>query len=171
MKTLRLILGDQLSKSISSLKDYNPDTDIILMCEVWNEATYVKHHKKKIAFLFSAMRYFAEILKNKGFNVEYTTLDNLDNSGSFNGEVKRMLSKYNVDRMVVTHPGEYRVLDDIKRLENELNIVIEIREDNRFLCSPDDFASWASDRKQLRMEYFYREMRKKYDILMGALVS
>ena len=166
MSNLRLILGDQLSDSISSLKDYNPDIDIILMCEVWNEATYVKHHKKKIAFLCSAMRHFAEALKNQGFNVEYTTLDNPDNSGSFNGEVKRMLSKYKVDRIVVTHPGEYRVLDDIKSLENELNIVIEIREDNRFLCSPDEFAYWASDRKQLRMEYLYREMRKKYDILM-----
>jgi len=168
MSSIRLILGDQLSESISSLKDYNSDTDIILMCEVWNEATYVKHHKKKIALIFSAMRHFAGMLKKQGFNVEYTTLDNLDNTGSFNGEVKRMLSKYNVDRIIVTYPAEYRVLQDIRSLEDELNIVMEIREDDRFLCSPDEFASWASDRKQLRMEYFYREMRKKYDILMEA---
>ena len=52
MKTLRIILGDQLSQSISSLHCYHPDTDLILMCEVWKEATYVKHHKKKIAFLY-----------------------------------------------------------------------------------------------------------------------
>ena len=105
-------------------------------------------------------------LKKQGFNVEYTKFDNFDDTGSFNAEVTRMLSKYNVDRIIVTHPGEYRVLDDIRGLENELNIVIEIREDDRFLCSPDEFASWALDRKQPRMEYFYREMRKKYDILM-----
>lgn len=168
MSNIRLILGDQLSESISSLQDYNPDTDIILMCEVWNEATYVKHHKKKIAFLFSAMRHFAQMFKKQGFNVEYTTLDNPDNTGSFNGEVKRMLSKYNFDRIIVTHPSEYRVLEDIRSLEGELNIPVEIRADDRFLCSPDEFASWASDRKQLRMEYFYRELRKKYDILMEA---
>lgn len=104
MSSIRLILWDQLSESISSLKGYNPGTDIILMCEVWNEATYVKHHKKKIAFLFSAMRHFSVVLKKQGCNVEYTTLDDPDNTGSFNGEVKRMLSKYNVDRIVVTHP-------------------------------------------------------------------
>lgn len=166
MKTLRLILGDHLSQSISSLKGYNPDTDIILMCEVWNEATYVKHHKKKIAFLFSAMRHFAEGLKKQNFNVEYTALDDPENSGSFGGEVKRMLFEYSVDRIVVTHPGEYRVLEELQSLEDELNIPVEIREDDRFLCTPSEFASWVKDRKQLRMEYFYREMRKKYSVLM-----
>tara|TARA_R110002126_G_scaffold187410_2_gene336101 strand:+ start:22375 stop:22596 length:222 start_codon:yes stop_codon:yes gene_type:complete len=73
MSTLRLILGDQLSESISSLRGYELETNIILMCEVWDEATYVKHHKKKIAFLFSAMRHFADLLQNKGQNVKYTT--------------------------------------------------------------------------------------------------
>ncbi|MCH2038053.1 MAG: cryptochrome/photolyase family protein, partial [Rickettsiales bacterium] len=133
MKTLRLILGDQLSQSISSLKGYNADTDIILMCEVWDEATYVKHHKKKIAFLFSAMRHFAEALKNKGFNVEYTTLDHPENTGSFSGEIKRMLATYQVDRIIVTQPGEYRVLAELQGLEDELSIAIEIRDDDRFL--------------------------------------
>jgi deoxyribodipyrimidine photolyase-related protein len=168
MGSIRIILGDQLSESISSLKGYNPDTDIILMCEVWDEATYVKHHKKKIAFIFSAMRHFADLLKKQSCNVEYITLDNPDNTGSFNGEVKRIFSKYSFDRVVVTHPGEYRVLEQIRNLEDELKIPVEIREDDRFLCSPDTFASWASGRKQLRMEHFYREMRKKYNILMDG---
>ena len=168
MSSIRLILGDQLSESISSLKGYNPETDIILMCEVWNEATYVKHHKKKIAFLFSAMRHFAEMLIKQGCKVEYTKLDNPDNAGSFKDEVKRIIKKHALDRIIATHPGEYRVIEDIRSLEDELNIPVETREDGRFLCSPDEFASWASDRKQIRMEYFYREMRKKYDILMEA---
>ena len=168
MKTLQLILGDQLSESISSLQDYKSDTDIIFMCEVWNEATHFKHHKKKIAFIFSAMRHFASALRNKGFNVEYTALDDPDNTGSLSGEVKRMLSKYSVDRIVVSHPCDYCVLEELRSLENELNIVIEIREDDRFLCCPSEFASWAKDRKQLRMEYFYREMRKTYAILMDG---
>jgi deoxyribodipyrimidine photolyase-related protein len=166
MKTLRLILGDQLSESISSLKGYNKATDIILMCELWNEATYVKHHKKKIAFIFSAMRHFAEMLNEKGYKVEYTPLDDPHNTGIFSKEVKRMLSKYSFDRIIVTHPGEYRLLTDMRSLGDELNIPVEIRDDDRFLCSPNEFADWAANKKQLRMEYFYREMRKKYNILM-----
>jgi deoxyribodipyrimidine photolyase-related protein len=166
MSSIRLILGDQLSETVSSLKDYNPDTDVILICEVWDEVTYVKHHKKKIAFLFSAMRHFAEVLIHEGYIVEYTKLNDPDNAGSFKGEAKRILQKYALDRIIVTHPGEYRVLEEIRSLEDEFSIPVEIREDDRFLCKPDEFASWAKDRKQLRLEYFYREMRKKYNILM-----
>ena len=91
MSSIRLILGDQLSESISSLKDCNLNTDIILICEVLEEATYVKHHKKKIVFLFSAMRHFAKELKNKGFNIEYTSLNDQDNTNSFKGEIKEHL--------------------------------------------------------------------------------
>ena len=166
MKILRLILGDQLSHSISSLQDCDPAQDIVLMCEVWDEATYVKHHKKKIAFLFSAMRHFAEELTQAGYTVEYTKLDDPNNAGSFREEVVRALKRHDVGRIVVTHPGEYRVLTDIKQWEAELGVAVEVRPDDRFLYTPEKFSDWAKGRKQLRMEYFYREMRQQYDILM-----
>lgn len=165
-KTLRLILGDQLTHDISALNGADPSHDIILMCEVWDEATYVKHHKKKIAFLFSAMRHFAQELKEKGYNVIYTKLDDDDNSGSFKGEVKRAINNNNIGQIITTFPGEYRVWKDMQSWDDEFNVDVEIRDDDRFLCTPDEFKEWAQDRKQLRMEYFYREMRKKYSILI-----
>lgn len=166
MKTLRLILGDQLSLKISSLQDSNKSDDLILMCEVWNEATYVKHHKKKIAFLFSAMRHFAQQLKKNGYCVVYTKLDDQQNSGSFKNEVARIIKQHSIKRIVVTYPGEYRVLKDMQSWASEFSVCVEIKPDNRFLCTLDEFESWSQNRKQLRMEYFYREMRKKYSILM-----
>ena len=165
-KALRLILGDQLSHDISSLEDATPQTDIILMCEVRTEATYVKHHKKKIAFIFSAMRHFAQELENKGYEVCYTKYDDKDNQGSFLGEVKKAVDAYNVEKVITTFPGEYRVWEDMMSWSDHLECNIEIRDDDRFLCTPDDFKEWAQDRKQLRMEFFYREMRKKYNILL-----
>ncbi len=166
MKALRLLLGDQLSESVSSLKGYRPQTDIILMCEVRDEATYVQHHKKKIAFLFSAMRHFAQELRHKGYRIHYTKLDDPKNTGSFKGEVARLLHYHACERIIVTHPGEYRVLADIKSWQSELGLPVEILPDDRFLCSPETFADWAEDRAQLRMEYFYRKMRTTYNILM-----
>ena len=168
MSTLRLILGDQLSREISSLEGCDPSKDIILMCEIWNEATYVKHHKKKIAFLFSAMRHFAEELKASGYRVEYTKLNDKDNTGFFKTEVERTLKKYKFDHIVVTHPGEYRVLQDIESWEAGFGIPVKIKLDNRFLCTTEEFSTWAKDRKQLRLEYFYREIRKKNSILMDG---
>ena len=66
MKTLRLILGDQLSFNLPTLRDIDPVKDIVLMAEVMAEVTYVKHHKRKIVFLFSAMRHFAQALEDEG---------------------------------------------------------------------------------------------------------
>ncbi len=166
--SLRLILGDQLSQDISSLKDCDKDRDIILMAEVWDEATYVRHHKKKIAFLFSAMRHFAAELEDKGYEVHYAKLDDEDNAGSFAGEVERAVRKREPEKIIVTHPGEYRVLKDMQGWEKRFGVPVEIRDDDRFLSSPDDFKDWAEGRKSLRMEYFYREMRKRYGILMDG---
>lgn len=168
MTVLRLILGDQLSHSMSSLKDSDPKSDVILMCEVWEEATYVKHHKKKIAFLFSAMRHFATELREKGYNVRYVKLDDTDNAGSFKGEVERAIKDVSPDEIVVTHPGEYRVLEDMKRWQDAFGLPVHILPDDRFLSTPEAFAHWAEGRKSLRMEYFYREMRKEYDVLMDG---
>lgn len=166
MRTLRLILGDQLSHNISSLDNTDKSNDIILMCEVMNEATYVRHHKKKIVFLFSAMRHFAQELRESGYSLIYTKLDDEFNKGSFSDEVGRIIKEYKIDHIVITHPGEYRVLEEIKTWADKYNITSDIRSDTRFLCSERFFSSWASQYKQLRMEYFYREMRRQYAVLM-----
>ncbi|WP_341861691.1 cryptochrome/photolyase family protein [Gymnodinialimonas sp. 57CJ19] len=164
---LRLILGDQLSLSISSLSDVSKD-DLILMCELRQEATYVKHHKKKIAFVFSAMRHFARDLRAQGFNVRYVAYDDPDNSGSFLGEVETALDLHGCDEVVLTKPGEHRLLTAFQDWPDALSVPVALREDDRFLCTTEDFAQWADGRKQLRMEYFYREMRRKYAILMDV---
>jgi deoxyribodipyrimidine photolyase-related protein len=164
--TLRLILGDQLSHTLASLKDANPATDTLMLVEVREEATYVKHHPKKIAFLFSAMRHFAQELQAKGFTVRYTQYDDPDNAGSFWGEVARACQALKPDRVVVVHPGEYRVWADMQQWEAKLGLPVEILPDDRFLCDLPEFNTWAHGKKQLRMEFFYREMRRKTGLLM-----
>ncbi len=165
MTTLRLVLGDQLSVSLSSLQGMAAG-DVVLMCEVMEEATYVPHHPKKIAFLFSAMRHFAAELKASGCKVRYVTLDDPANTGSFAGEVQRAIKDTGAQRLVVTEPGEYRLLETFKAWQDDGQIKVDILGDTRFLCDIAEFKAWAAPRKQLRMEYFYREMRKKHGILM-----
>lgn len=165
MTTLCLILGDQLSISISSLQNLAKN-DIILMCEIMEEATYVRHHPKKIAFLFSAMRHFAQALEVKGYKVRYVKLDAPGNTGCFTGEVARVLQEIHVTRIVVTEPGEYRLLKVFEGWNKDLGVLVDIRPDTRFLCSIAEFKAWAGQRRQLRMEYFYREMRKKHNFLL-----
>jgi len=168
MKTLRVILWDQLSESISSLEDHNPNQDIILMCETHEDCTYVKHHKKKLVFILSAMRHFAQTLVKKGYYLIYVKLDQQENSGSLTGEIDRIRALHRINKIVITSPGEYRVLHNLELFAKTLSIPLIIREDLRFLASSQEFSDWAGNRKMLRMEFFYREMRKKYHILMNG---
>lgn len=163
MAVLRLILGDQLSASLSSLRDY-ASGDVVIMAEVMEEAQYVPHHPKKIAFLFSAMRHFAEDLTRMGMDVRYIRLDDADNPGNLDDVVTLIRQQTGLGALVVTEPGEWRMLEKFRRWQQLFPV--EIRDDDRFLCSLDAFRRWAGSRKQLRMEFFYREMRKKHGLLI-----
>ena len=166
IRNLVLVLGDQLTPTLASLAACDPARDLILMCEVAEEATYVRHHKKKIILLFSAMRHFAEELRRLGWQVAYTQLDDRGNAGSFSGEVARAIAALKPERIVVTEPGEWRVLEAIRSWPAKFQLPVEILTDARFISSIAGFAAWADGRKQLRMEYFYRDMRRKTGLLM-----
>ncbi len=136
------------------------------MVEVREEATYVRHHKQKIVLVLAAMRHFAAALRAEGLRVDYVALDDAGNAGSFTGELRRALKRHNPDRIVVTEPGEWRVWEMMQSWSGELGLPVEIREDDRYICSRPEFAAWAKGRRTLRMEFFYREMRRKTGWLM-----
>ncbi|HYQ93046.1 MAG TPA: cryptochrome/photolyase family protein [Candidatus Competibacteraceae bacterium] len=166
MTTLRFVLGDQLSRDVSALQDLDRARDIVLMVEVQDEATYVRHHQQKLVLVLAAMRHFAASLRAEGIHVDYVRLDDEANSGSFTGELKRALSRHPVDRVVVTEPGEWRVWEMMQTWGPDCDKSVEIREDDRFLCSRTAFAHWAVGRKSLRLEFFYRQLRRQTGWLM-----
>ncbi|RUT28578.1 cryptochrome/photolyase family protein [Arsenicitalea aurantiaca] len=166
-RTLRFILGDQLSRSISSLDGLDKDADVVLIAEVMEEALYVRHHKRKIAFLFSAMRHFAEALRAEGVTVDYRRLDEEDGARDFTTALSDAIARHQPEQVIVTEPGEYRVLAMMRDWAETMPVPVLIREDSRFICPPDIFARWAERQKSgLTMEYFYREMRRRTGLLM-----
>tara|TARA_R110000787_G_scaffold274979_2_gene383360 strand:+ start:834 stop:2369 length:1536 start_codon:yes stop_codon:yes gene_type:complete len=164
--TIRLIFGDQLSHTLATLNDIDPARDIVLMAEVMDECTYVPHHPKKIALILSAMRHFAAALRDKGVEVRYVTLDDDANTGTLEGEVARAVKDLGATRVVVTEPGEWRLFDAMQSWADTLGISVDIRADDRFIVSKERFAAWADGRKLMRMEDFYREVRKSTGLLM-----
>lgn len=168
MTTLRLVIGDQLSPGISSLCDINKEEDVVLMAEVMAECTYVKHHKKKIAFVLSAMRHFAQELEADGIQVDYVKLTDKGNTGTLKGEAERAVKRYKADSLIITKPGEYRLMEDMESWSQDLGVSVELRDDDRFIATLAEFNDWADNRKELRMEYFYREMRRKTGFLMTS---
>lgn len=163
---LVLILGDQLSPAISSLADRTPDDTVVLMAEVADETTYVRHHKAKIVLVLSAMRHFAAELGQAGWTVDYVRLEDEGNTGSLTGEVARAIARHDARGVQVTEPGEYRLRQAMEQWREDLPVRLRILPDTRFVCPLPDFYEWAAARRELRMEYFYRDMRRKTGLLM-----
>lgn len=161
-RRLGVLLGDQLSFDLSLFDALDPAQDALLLAEVMDEATYVAHHPQKIVLIFSAMRHFAQALEERGWRVIYVRLDDADNSGSLPGELLRWAERLGVEQVHLTECGEWRLQEAL----NQCGRPLVWHEDRRFFCSRQRFAAWASGRRQLRMENFYRDMRKRTGLLM-----
>ena len=159
---LVLVLGDQLTETLSALAQADKARDTVVMAEVADEAAYVRHHPKKIALIFAAMRKFAHALEQGGWTVAYTQLDDTDNAGSIVGELLRRAAQTGASEVLATEPGEWRLIDKLKYAPLKVHLL----PDDRFLATHAEFEAWAEGRKALRMEYFYREMRRKTGLLM-----
>ncbi|WP_374301186.1 cryptochrome/photolyase family protein [Paracoccus sp. (in: a-proteobacteria)] len=161
MFRLILVLGDQLSRDIAALREARPG-DVVVMAEVMDEASYVRHHPKKIAFIFAAMRKFAAELQRDGFHVAYARLDDSDNTQSIPGELMRRAAQFGARDIIATEPGEWRLINALSHLP----VPVRQLSDDRFFASHRDFAAWAKGRGELRMEWFYRDMRRRTGLLM-----
>lgn len=168
MTTLVPILGDQLSHNLASLRAVTPASAVVLMMEVAEEATYVPHHPQKIALFFSAMRHFAEELRNAGWTVDYVTLDDPANTGDFAGEVERAAARHGASSIVTVAGGEWRVVESQRSWAERARLPLTILDDDRFLCTIEQFAGWAKGRKRMIMEDFYRIMRRQTGLLMDG---
>lgn len=165
-RNLVLVLGDQLDAGSAALDGFDPTRDAVWMAEVAEESTHVWTHKARIALFLAAMRHHSDALRARGFTVHYTQLTDRGNTGTFAGELARAAKKLRPERLVVLETGEHRVRTGLEAAARELDLPLEVRADRHFLCTTDEFRAHANGRKQLRMEFFYREMRKRTGILM-----
>jgi deoxyribodipyrimidine photolyase-related protein len=168
LRNLVLILGDQLDRGAAALDGFDRRADAVLMMEVLEEATYVPQHKIRLALFFSAMRHFRDALRAEGLTVHYVALEDPDNRGNFADEIARWVGKTRPERIILTKPGDYRVEQAIKTTARALGNRLEIRADHHFLCDLEAFDAFAAGRAGLRLETFYRHMRRRHDLLMAG---
>lgn len=161
-KSLVLILGDQLDLNGAALRSFDLKTDEIVMIESIPEAQYVWSHKAKIALFLSAMRHFAIQLKELNYPLTYIQSSPL----SIVETLKEKIIQEQITNLICVEPGEWRLKQQIEELARELSITLEMREDDHFYCSHQEFIAWSAGKKELRLEYFYRLMRKTHNILV-----
>jgi deoxyribodipyrimidine photolyase-related protein len=168
VRHLVLVLGDQLDLQSSALEGFDATQDVVWMAEVAEESTHVWSAKQRIAVFLSAMRHFAQSLREQGLPVDYTRLEAPDNAGTLALELGKAITLLQPTAMVMSAPGDWRVLQSLRAVAKAHALALDLRDDTHFFSTVREFASYAEGKKQVRLEYWYRELRRKHDILMDG---
>jgi deoxyribodipyrimidine photolyase-related protein len=166
LRTLIVVLGDQLDPEAAAFDGFDAARDAVWMAEVAEESTHVWSSKPRTAMFLAAMRHFALALHAAGRPLHYTRLDAPGNRGSLGAQLQSDIERLRPAQLVMTAPGDWRVLQAIKAVADANGLPLDVREDRHFFTSIREFAAHAKGRKSLRMEYFYREQRKRHGVLM-----
>jgi len=166
MRNLVVVLGDQLNLDAAAFDGFDAARDAVWMAEVAEESTHVWSSKQRIALFLAAMRHFGAALQKAGRRTVYRRLDEQDNRGSLAAELRAAIEDFRPASIVLTHPGDWRVLQSIRNTAAEAGVHLDLREDRYFFTTPATFAAYAKGRKALRLEFFYRELRQRHRILM-----
>lgn len=165
MKKLRLILGDQLNSEHSW---YENQDENVLYClfEMRQETDYVKHHIQKIAGFFASMRNFAEALKSHNHKVVYYQLNDEKNTQSLVDNLSNLFKENKIEKFEYQAPDEYRLDNQLKQFCENLEIETEVFSTEHFYTQREDLKTFFKGKKTFLMETFYRNMRKKHQILV-----
>ncbi len=166
LRTLVVVLGDQLDPDAAAFDGFNPTQDSVWMAEADEESTHVWSSKQRVALFLSAMRHFAQALRAAGRPLHYTRLDEPGNRGSLAAELQASLATMVPQRVVMTTPGDWRVWQSLKAVVEDAGLTLEVCEDRHFYTTAREFSVHAMGRKSLRLEYFYRELRQRHGVLM-----
>ncbi len=169
MRNLVIILGDQLDARSRALDGFDPAVDALWMAEVESETTHVWCHKLRIAYFLAAMRHHRDAHQARGRTVHYHELTRQrshDRGHSHAELLMQDVGRLKPERLIVVEPGDWRVRQSLLDAAGRLGLELEIRDDRHFYCSTAEFQKYAAGRKGLILEFFYRDMRRKHDVLM-----
>jgi deoxyribodipyrimidine photolyase-related protein len=166
MRHLILVLGDQLDADASAFDGLDPAQDRLWMAEVAEESTHVPSSQVRTALFLSAMRHFAAERQAAGWPLDYTPLE--AGVPTLAAALAAAITRHRPQGLVLTAPGDWRVLQALRGVARDHGLPLDLRDDRHFYATVRDFAAHAQGRKQLRMEYFYREMRQRHRVLMDG---
>lgn len=162
------VLGDQLWFGHPALRDFDPASDHVLMVESPGEASVVWSHKARIALFLSAMRHFCNEVHRRGWAYTYVRLEEQPETPDLDGRALPVLQALRPEVLRLCEPGEWRTLEDVRRVAHAAQLALEVLPDPHFMCSRAEFARWALGKKELRLEFFYRDMRRRHGVLMNG---
>ncbi len=153
------ILHDQLN--LDAWPDWvKKEKPLLIFMESGQKGREVPHHKKKAVYVLSSMRHFALECTKKGFDVFYHSTP-----GHFDDGLKEILTQFEGELTFMT-PSEWDSRERLRKVAGEFGDRVDEIPNSFFLADPE---VWKEKIEPgYRMEYFYREMRRKTGYLMNG---
>lgn len=167
LRTLRLILGDQLNSRHSWFSKVDAHITYVMM-ELRSETDYAKHHIQKVVGFFAAMRDFASQLVAQKHKVIYLKLTDGCNEQRFETNLLKLIAENEFTHFEYQLPDEYRVDELLKEFTTNLNISYSSCDTEHFYGTREELGRFFKGKKVFLMESFYRYMRRKHKVLMDG---
>ena len=161
------ILGDQLLAQHPALieaRQTGPRERVrVVLVESKSRTRCLPYQRKKMVLLFSAMRHYAAGLREQGYTVDYLQ------ASSFLEGLREHVAAWQPGRLLTMAASEYQTrLFQKTRLAGSLGITVTVLPNTQFLVGQFDPYPDAEAKQRVVMEYFYRRMRRHFDLLMAS---
>ena len=123
----------------------------VLLVEATSALRKRRYHRQKLHLVLSALRHAAADLGDRATHVR------ADNYTEALADFKRPVLVY--------EPTSFAAEAFVHRLKDE-GLVADVLPTPTFALSRKDFGDWAGERTRFRMEDFYRDQRRRFDVLM-----
>ena len=166
MRNLLLILRDQLDRDAAVLRNADPAHDAVAMTEADVGRGGFPEHKQRLALGWAAMRHFRDDLQKAGWTVHYESVDAGEVSDGAPAFLRNQIEAHEPERVHLTEPGRHGLLQALTAVCDDMGVDLQVHADDHFLVTHREFEQWAEGRKELTLEYFYREQRRRYNVLV-----
>lgn len=165
MNPLRIVLPDQLDYQL--LPEIESRGQTVLIAET-GYLFAARTHRRKLALLAAAGRHYAQALRDRGVPVHHETIAEASHERALADHIARVAAERKLDSLLAIRPGSWSELAELERASRLTGLPLTIEEDAHFFSTPEEFAQHAKGRKRIVMEYFYRELRKRHNVLMDG---
>ncbi len=162
-KNLFIIFGNQLFHP-KELKKFGCEE--VFMAEDYGLCTYEKHHKLKLYLYLTSMREYKDELESASIKVNYFKLDDRKKAEDYPSFLLKFLKKRKIISINIFEIEDEPFKESLTSALKESKILINTHDSPMFLLSKNEFKSLVKSNNTYRMNSFYKEMRKKYKILV-----
>ncbi|NGP75876.1 cryptochrome/photolyase family protein [Balneolaceae bacterium YR4-1] len=155
-----LILPDQINLNVwpEWIHDEKP---LLILIESYPVHRTLPYHKKRLTYLLSSLRHFAVECSSNGFPVHYQSTDQ-----HYDKVLKDILDGNKELALSFMNPSEWDSRERLQELRKKYENRVTKISNTFFFADPDDWKQKIEP--GYRMEYFYRDMRKKTGYLMNG---